>query len=65
MHILHWRKSTYSGDSSNCVEVATAPGAIHIRDSKAAAGPHLSIRSATWADFLAYATEAAGPFAAR
>lgn len=49
---LHWQKSTYSGDGSNCVEIATAPITIHIRDSKDPAGPHLTLQPVTWADFL-------------
>ncbi|MGY4926488.1 DUF397 domain-containing protein [Streptomyces sp. 900105755] len=34
---MHWRKSTYSGggDGDACVEIATAPTRIAIRDSKA------------------------------
>ncbi|WP_369223062.1 DUF397 domain-containing protein [Streptomyces sp. R39] len=55
MHILHWRKSTYSGDSSNCVEVATAPSTIHIRDSKHTTGPHLTVTPSVWADFVSLA----------
>ncbi|WP_329264469.1 DUF397 domain-containing protein [Streptomyces pseudovenezuelae] len=35
MQPIHWRKSTYSGDGSNCVEIATTPTAIHVRDSRA------------------------------
>ncbi|MFF4114711.1 DUF397 domain-containing protein [Streptomyces sp. NPDC001714] len=52
MHILHWRKSTYSGDGSNCVEIAPTPHAIHIRDSKHTTGPHLTVASSTWAHFV-------------
>ncbi|MEU3216509.1 DUF397 domain-containing protein [Streptomyces sp. NPDC006971] len=55
---LAWFKSSYS-DSSNpndCVEVATTPHTIHIRDSKNTNGPHLSLAPTTWADFLVYAT---------
>ncbi|MFG3017015.1 DUF397 domain-containing protein [Streptomyces sp. NPDC048254] len=59
MHILHWRKSTHSGDSSNCVEIATAPSAVHIRDSKTTPAPHLTVTvtvtDGAWASFLAYA----------
>ncbi|MFF8973167.1 DUF397 domain-containing protein [Streptomyces sp. NPDC014995] len=57
---LHWFKSTYS-DSSNgndCVEVATTPAIIHIRDSK---NPHhgiLTLSPEAWADFLTHATRA-------
>lgn len=34
MHTIHWQKSTYSGDSSNCVYVAATPdGAVRLRES--------------------------------
>ncbi|WP_413757467.1 DUF397 domain-containing protein [Streptomyces sp. MMBL 11-3] len=34
MPALNWQKSTYSGDSSNCVYVAATPtGQIHLRES--------------------------------
>lgn len=54
---LAWFKSSYS-DSSNsneCVEVATAPGAVHVRDSKNAHGPRLALTPAAWAGFVPYA----------
>ncbi|MEU9455183.1 DUF397 domain-containing protein [Streptomyces sp. NPDC048277] len=54
MHILHWRKSTHSGDSSNCVEIAPTAAAIHIRDSKTTAGPRLTIKPSAWAHFVSY-----------
>jgi len=54
-----WFKSSYSsGASGDCVEVATCPGTIHIRDSKDKAGPKLALSPATWADFVAYAVKA-------
>ncbi|MEU5402623.1 DUF397 domain-containing protein [Streptomyces sp. NPDC005963] len=56
---LIWFKSSYS-DSSNgndCVEVATAVGAVHIRDSKNIAGPRLAVASSAWADFVTYASQ--------
>jgi hypothetical protein len=52
---LHWQKSTYSGDSSNCVEIATTPTTIHIRDSKNPDGSHLTVATSTWASFISYA----------
>ncbi|MFI2432541.1 DUF397 domain-containing protein [Streptomyces sp. NPDC018693] len=55
MQTLRWQKSTYSGDSSNCVEIATAPATIHIRDSKSTTGPHLTFPPTTWSVFLRYA----------
>ncbi|MFJ7239048.1 DUF397 domain-containing protein [Streptomyces olivaceus] len=50
---LRWFKSSYSGDEGgNCVEVATTPTAIHIRDSKAPQG-HVTVSPTAWAAFLA------------
>ncbi len=51
---LTWQKSTYSGDASNCVEIATTPTTIHIRDSKTPTARHLTLTPSTWADFLPY-----------
>ncbi|WP_336885996.1 DUF397 domain-containing protein [Streptomyces mexicanus] len=36
---LHWQKSTYSPDGSNCLEIAPTPTTIHIRDSKTPTPP--------------------------
>jgi hypothetical protein len=58
MHTSHWQKSSYSGDGSNCVEIATTPTTIHIRDSKTPTGPHLTFPPTTWADFLSHAADA-------
>ncbi|WP_225831627.1 DUF397 domain-containing protein [Streptomyces sp. NK08204] len=55
MHTLHWQKSTYSGDSSNCVEMAPTATAIHIRDSKNTTRPHVTVTPSAWAEFLSYA----------
>jgi hypothetical protein len=53
---LSWRKSTYSGDSSgDCVEVATCPTTIHIRDSKHTPGPQLALSPTTWTEFVEFA----------
>ncbi|MFJ9808199.1 DUF397 domain-containing protein [Streptomyces sp. NPDC101158] len=54
-----WFKSSYS-DSSNgndCVEVATTPGTVHVRDSKDADGPRLTFGPAAWAGFVNSASE--------
>lgn len=41
---LVWLKSSYSGaEGGQCVEVANVSGAVHIRDSKVAAGPVLTV----------------------
>ncbi|WP_330290602.1 DUF397 domain-containing protein [Streptomyces sp. NBC_00576] len=55
MHTSHWRKSSYSGDGSNCIEIATDPTTIHIRDSKRTDDPHLTVAPSTWTTFISYA----------
>ncbi|MET7940884.1 DUF397 domain-containing protein [Streptomyces sp. NPDC005302] len=54
-----WFKSSYSGGTSgeSCVEVATTPRVVHVRDSKDAAGPRLTLTPGAWADFVSYASE--------
>jgi hypothetical protein len=48
-----WRKSTYSGQDGNCVEIAAnLPGIIAIRDSKNPAGPALTFTHSGWAAFI-------------
>ncbi|MEV6163011.1 DUF397 domain-containing protein [Streptomyces sp. NPDC052052] len=54
---LEWVKSSHS-DSSNgseCVEVAAAPGTVHVRDSKNAQGPRLVFGPNAWSGFVSYA----------
>ena len=55
---LRWFKSSYSDSSnpSDCVEIATTPTLIHVRDSKATQGPRLTLAPATWVDFVTYAS---------
>ncbi|MCH6162996.1 DUF397 domain-containing protein [Streptomyces marispadix] len=53
-----WRKSSYSDDEgAECVEVAEATSAVHIRDSKDPEGPHLTVPRGGWTRFLRYATQ--------
>ncbi|TVZ77730.1 DUF397 domain-containing protein [Streptomyces sp. BK340] len=52
---LQWFKSSYSNASGgDCVEVATCPHTIHIRDSKNPTGPRLSVSPTAWAGFLSH-----------
>ncbi|WP_327122377.1 DUF397 domain-containing protein [Streptomyces sp. NBC_01341] len=55
---LHRLKSSYSssGDGNDCVEVATAPGTVHVRDSKDIRGPRLGFAPVAWEAFLTYAS---------
>ncbi|WP_043682608.1 DUF397 domain-containing protein [Streptomyces xylophagus] len=59
---LAWFKSSYSSGSEgdSCVEVATTPATIHIRDSKHnnAQGPRFAVTPTTWTNFVTYASEA-------
>ncbi|WP_228980531.1 DUF397 domain-containing protein [Streptomyces sp. DH12] len=56
---LEWFKSSYSssGNDADCVEVAMAPGAVHVRDSKDVDGPRLAVAPDVWSGFVAYASE--------
>ncbi|WP_447037023.1 DUF397 domain-containing protein [Streptomyces sp. DSM 118878] len=55
---LEWFKSSYSSSSdvNDCVEVATTPGTVHVRDSKDTRGPRLAFPPAAWNDFVTYAS---------
>jgi hypothetical protein len=55
---LVWFKSSYSSSSEgdSCLEVATTPATIHIRDSKHTEGPRLAVAPAAWADFVTFAS---------
>lgn len=47
-----WRKSSYSGGTGNCVEVAgNLPGFVAVRDSKDPDGPKLTFTPAEWRTF--------------
>jgi hypothetical protein len=48
-----WRKSGYSGQSGNCVEVArNLTGLVAVRDSEKPGGAKLVISRETWRVFL-------------
>ncbi|TQL22222.1 DUF397 domain-containing protein [Streptomyces sp. SLBN-134] len=57
MQTIRWRRSSHSGDSSNCVEIATTPATVLIRDSKDASGPRLGFSPTTWVTFLTHITK--------
>ena len=49
---LTWRKSSYSGVQTNCVEIAIDSQQITVRDSKNTTGPTLAFAASTWRAFL-------------
>ncbi|ANP55828.1 hypothetical protein J2Z21_007904 [Streptomyces griseochromogenes] len=54
---LKWFKSSYSSgpDGDSCVEIATAPDTVHVRDSKNTTGPRLAFPPAAWTAFVSQA----------
>ncbi|MFJ3247025.1 DUF397 domain-containing protein [Streptomyces sp. NPDC086782] len=53
-----WFKSSYStGGGGECVEVASAPGAVLVRDSKRPAENRLAFCAQAWADFVRMTAE--------
>ncbi|MFD4502410.1 DUF397 domain-containing protein [Streptomyces sp. NPDC058457] len=59
---MHWRKSTYSsgGDGDTCVEIATLPTRIAIRDSKAPTRATLSFPAPAFAALVDHLKAASG-----
>jgi hypothetical protein len=48
-----WRKSSYSGNSGNCVEVCTSDAdVVAVRDSKNVPGPELALSGQAWSEFI-------------
>ncbi|GGM17859.1 MULTISPECIES: DUF397 domain-containing protein [Micromonospora] len=52
MTTLTWKKSTRSNAGGDCVEVATPPQLVLVRDSKDQQGPVLSFTSGQWTGFV-------------
>lgn len=47
-----WRKSSYSGSQTNCVEVGNSVGVVKIRDTRDRQGPALAVSAGAWTKFL-------------
>jgi hypothetical protein len=51
-----WCKSSYStGSGGECVEVATRPGTVHVRDSKDTTRAALAVEPTAWTAFVQFA----------
>lgn len=48
---LRWRKSSYSGNGGDCVEVGDVARVIIVRDTKDRSGPVLRFSPAVWRRF--------------
>jgi hypothetical protein len=54
---LAWFKSSYSGaEGGECIEVANGKAVVHVRDSKAVAGPVVTVSRDAWAGFVGLAS---------
>ncbi|BAU85316.1 hypothetical protein SLA_4428 [Streptomyces laurentii] len=53
---LDWFKSSYSSSANgnDCVEVATVPGTVHVRDSKDVEIPNLAFGADAWTGFVEF-----------
>jgi hypothetical protein len=50
--VLSWRKASYSsGNGGDCIEVASAPRTVAVRDSKDPYGPALAFSPGRWQEF--------------
>ncbi|WP_405583230.1 DUF397 domain-containing protein [Streptomyces sp. NBC_01092] len=57
-----WHRSSYSnGMGGECLEMASFAGTIAVRDSKVPSGPHLTISSPTWENFIGVISQTSQP----
>ncbi len=49
---LRWRKSSYSSNQGQCVEIAPFPNGMVVRDSKDPDGPILRFSADAWRAFV-------------
>jgi len=55
---LAWFKSSYSGsDGDDCVEVAIAERAVHVRDSKDVSRQPFTVGREGWSQFVRFASQ--------
>ncbi|MGW2721005.1 DUF397 domain-containing protein [Streptomyces sp. NPDC001492] len=51
---LVWRKSSFCGNESECVEVLQQGESVMVRDSKILRGSLLNLHGKTWRDFVEF-----------
>jgi hypothetical protein len=47
-----WRKSRFSADTGNCVEIGSMSVSVLVRDSRDTTGPVLAVSRTQWTRFL-------------
>jgi hypothetical protein len=52
--VTEWRKSSFSAEDANCVEVARGRDVVGVRDSKQPHGPVLVLEPAGWTRLIAH-----------
>ncbi|WP_226967277.1 DUF397 domain-containing protein [Streptomyces phaeolivaceus] len=53
---MAWHKSSYSSEEGGeCVEVATRPASVHVRDSKDTTRAALAVHPTAWTAFIEFA----------
>jgi uncharacterized protein DUF397 len=50
--MMIWRKSSFSGNGGECVEVSWPVTGVAVRDSKNTAGPNMAFPMAEWRAFV-------------
>lgn len=50
---LTWRRSSVSGETGGCVEIAMSAASVHVRNSRDRSGPQLVFLYHEWTAFLA------------
>ncbi len=49
---MDWRKSSFSGENGSCVEIASNPSVIMVRDTTNRQGFTLSVPAEAWQTFI-------------
>lgn len=50
--MMHWKKSSYSGSETECVEVAVTEHGVFVRDTKNREGGTQQYTAAEWTVFI-------------
>ncbi|MGW5642151.1 DUF397 domain-containing protein [Saccharopolyspora sp. NPDC003752] len=51
--VINWRKSSYSQNTGDCVEVGAFPGGAAVRDTKDRSAGYFVANASQWSSFVA------------